>query len=230
MIRRFAVLAAVVAIPVGTLGAFAGGTAYAGGGGTPQNMTCHLSGTFAFDGTGISTDGNVGTAKTSTTTATTSGSGAGCDTSPSSTAITQKNTKCTGTNTPYPGCVAKDTTYGSAAAFAAGNTASILKALKKGITTTDNGLSILLVPTAITAESPLSPPDACGSEAGFLLTGTVKKTSATFSLLTCLEGDTGTKTTDNFVNDLTSAYLGNTAIFITSATYDSTLSELVVTA
>ena len=193
--------------------------------------TCTVSGNVAFATGGTTEGGSQGTAKTSTSTTTLTGSGAGCfgPVAPLVTPITQKTSKCSATTlavlppsagllagsvpsfTHFAGCVAspKDTTWGSAWGFLGGvqvngvyqnTTAGILGALKKGVPYTDNGVALTLLVSSVTA---IQPGGVCGGEAGFQLAGTVKKAAThTWNLNLCLAGDTGTATTNSFINDL----------------------------
>jgi hypothetical protein len=70
-------------------------------------------------------------------------------------------------------------------------------------TTVDNVAVVLAYGTA----SQVNPGGVCGSDVGFYLTGNAQVkglTVATYTGTVCLSGDTGTGTTGNFFNDLTS--------------------------
>jgi hypothetical protein len=238
MIRKMLVVAAAVAMPASALavGAIGGGVASATAT-PPTPIVCAASGTVTFAGpNGLTHDGTVTTAKTSTTnTSTTSFDGPSCGTGGSTPgkAITSKNSKCSGTNTGtpatvvVPGCVKKSYYYGTAASFVGTGAANLKKALKS-VTLTVNGITFA---GKTSTTSSIAPGGACGSEAGFLVSGKVKATGQaykTFQLRACLGADTGPNTTGDFFTDFATELGGNTTIGIQTAAIDHATSQLTI--
>ena len=228
--------------------------------------TCSVGGAITFAGGGITAGGNITTDKTNTTSVTlTSADGGNCAASTTFN-ITQKNTKCkvtglassvvvsgitlTPDGTTLPGCAAapKSSQFGSALGFVGGitvggvptsTTDGIAKALKKGVAYVDNGVSLLLIPNQTPGAGVVAvlPGGVCGSAAGFQSTGTIKKTTHTFTLTLCLSGDSGTGTTGSFLVDLASEVFATSVEFgpnwslstaIATGTIDSSTSTLVI--
>jgi hypothetical protein len=237
MIRKMLVIAAAVAMPASALavGAIGGGVANAAKGPPPTPIVCAAHGTITFASGGISTNGNVTTAKTSdTTTSATTFDGPSCGTGGSTDGktITSKNSKCTGTNTgtpstvTIPGCAKKSYYYGTAASYISTGASTLGKALKK-VTLNVNGISFAGKTKTATAVSG----GACGSEGGFQLNGSVKASGQsykTYSLLVCIGNDTGPGTTNAFASDVAGAAFGNTAIAIDTADIDPASSTLTI--
>lgn len=231
MIRKLLVVAAAIAIPVSTLTALgaAVGTGVAGAK-TPTvvPITCTTSGTIDFATGGLSVNGVYTTNKIGTTTANIDSTGTGCDSPVTAQPITSKNSKCkvpvsptSGTidnglipvTEPFatpPGCVANEVPpknkligyyYGLAWNYATGGGTTIATALKHGITYNDSGTTLTLVVTP-GGTTTVDPGGACGADAGFQLTGLVKKTVDTYTLRVCLSTDTGSNVAGNFVADI----------------------------
>jgi hypothetical protein len=132
---------------------------------------------------------------------------------------------------PIAACVPHDWIYGTAISFATGGTGSLQKALKK-TTITIGGTTYQTKTTSVTGVKPVSLGGAgqCGSEAGFLVTGAVKKPkqdkAQTATLKVCFGGDSGTGTiTNNFLNDLVADVGGNVSTIATT-TIDPATSTL----
>lgn len=224
MIRKLLVVVAAIAMPVATLTALGAvaGTGVAGAHTivvTP--ITCTTGGTIDFATGGLSVNGVYTVNKTGTTTANITSSGTGCDSPVTAQPITSKNGKCkvpvsptSGTidnglipiTEPFsisPPCVAAELPpkfkptgyyYGLAWNYATGGGTTIATALKHGITYDDNGTTLTLEVTQA-GTTTIQPGAACGSDAGFQLTGAVKKaTTDTYTLRVCLSTDTGTAT------------------------------------
>lgn len=220
--RKVLVGVATLAMPLATIAVVGGTTGVA----SAQPITCAVTATVNFAAPGLTASGtpttnNIGV---TTTSGTTLSGGAGCTASgvPNLT-INTKNPKNTSYNkktcaaTPSPN-VCDKYTVGSVAAFAAAP-ASILKAVKN--------LSALGLTIKNSAAAAYTPGEACGSEYGFGITGTVKapKTDKgdTTTLLACLGGDTGPGTTDSFSHDL-----AGPGVTIVTATIDPRTSSLTV--
>jgi hypothetical protein len=231
MIRKAVVTAAAVTMSVSGMGALATfvGSGVAGAKApvvTP--ITCDTTGSVAFASPGISEDGTVSSAAKTTATTTLTSSDPGCNNNvPVVTNITAKTTKCSvplpddnlpilGETAPKfsepPGCTTdpKGKYYDLAWSFAGSGANTILAALKKGFAFNDSGVALTLIPTAGSA---VDPSGACGGSttSGFELSGTVKKTTATWSLLGCLTTDTG-GTSGVFTTDLEAQVLATAGL------------------
>ncbi len=238
MIRKLLMVAAATAMPVGmvAVGVVGDGTAGAKPPPPPSPpITCAISSTITFAPPGISTNGAVAPAGYKFSFVNTSlVHFTGCTVVNGSTtgaagplSIRSKNTKCAKTppNTPVPGCAKGLTYYDTAGQFAGEGPASIQKALKKLSLVVDGiGFAAKTSSAAI-----VLPGSSCGTEGGFLLTGSVKAKPYLYhtdSLLACLGSDTGTNTTGNAVADITAAALGNTSIVVATADIDPATSTL----
>jgi len=238
MIRKLLVLAAAVAMPAA---AMAGVTAVTGSGiawakaGTPEAISCTLSGTVTFAKPGLSYNGSL-TNKTveDTKTDITPAASAGCSTKAIKNTIASTTTACAGAASPAPECslapaktLAKDPDfYDTASSLASSGVSEIATSLAAGIATTDNGNKVVLEVTSGGTSSVL-PGGACGSTVGFQLTGAVDTTSATpftiggsdasYDLIICLSTDTGPGTTGSFFADYLSAAGGSTVPTLATA-------------
>ena len=247
MIRKMLVIAAAVAMPASALAAGAIGSGVAGAAVKPLPPTpinCAASGTITFAGAGLSVGGNTTTATTSATTTTattfsndvTNPSVSNCTTGGSSpgNTITSKNSKCSGNGTGspktvlIPGCVKTPKTYyyGTAASYAATGAKTLGKALKN-VTLVVNGTTF----TGTTKKTAQITGGACGTEAGFLLSGVVTTTPSLgykdFSMLVCIGTDHGTDVSGSFLTDMAGEMYSNaTSIFIQSADIDPSTSTL----
>ena len=168
-------------------------------------------------------------------------------------AVTVEDVPLTPRATTFPGCAptvvkgvskaSKNYESGSAWGFVGGvlvngvatsTTGGILTALKKGVPYSDNGVALTLVVAAVNADTPGG---LCGAEAGFSLSGTVKKaTTHTWSLNLCLSDDTGAGTTGAFLSDIASEAIDSSTlgsgfadgISINTAIVDPLSSTLVI--
>ena len=235
MIRKMLTIAAASVIPMtGFVGAVAVGAGTAGAGAPlVAAATCAISGAVTFDG-GISANGRIDSSKTSTSTTSLSGTGTHCQPTVLTQNITQKSAKCadvtlvpayvlgsllTPAATILPGCgpdakgkPSKLYETGTAWGFVGGvdvkgvpasTTDGIKLALTQGVPYSDNGEALTLLVGSVTADLPGG---LCGTEAGFTLAGTVKKSAtATWDLNLCLLGDTGPGTTGVFLTDIATA-------------------------
>jgi hypothetical protein len=186
---------------------------------------------------GISQYGTVDLNKKITTVATETASGPpACPTAPSVINITSKSGKCKALPnlpspitapilgsinlalTKFPGqnlpvCIADNLSktkgyfYNTAWTFVGSGASTIGTALKHGISFIDNGVPLTLL---ITSSTGVAPGGVCGSGTGFAITGTVKKTTDTWSSAVCFTGDTGTLTTNNFEGDIAGQLLAST--------------------
>ncbi len=204
MLRKFLLIAAAVAIPMGATAVTAvvqTGTAGPAGA-TALAITCKVtSGTEDFASPGLSSGGSFESASTSTATSTTvkynCGSAGTGKTNPI--AITTASTQCTGTNTPVAGCTSGQYNYDSVAGFA--STASTLWSdigtLKIKIGATSYQETLTASSIALTCAS---------GEAGFNIKGKLTAPAAhagePMKVTVCLGSDTGPGTTGNFANDL----------------------------
>ena len=233
MIRKLLVVAAAAAIPMSAVavGAIGSGTAFAGKTVNPSPpVSCTVAGTITFAPPGISHDGLVSTSKTSTTNTsaiTFAGPACGPNTTNSGgstppRAITSKSTKCPGTTACPKGSYISDT----ASSYVTTGASSLQKALKKGTITLDGVGFPFKTSSAASVNG-----GACGSEAGFQISGSVKNKAyayTSYSLLVCLGGDTGTGTTGAFLNDITTAIASASGPTIATATIDPATSVLKV--
>jgi hypothetical protein len=194
MIRKMLVIAAAIAMPVSVI-AISGVTAGAASKPPPDPaVTCSVSATVNFASPGISTPGSVHASKTSSTTTTAESFGGGCTGTAPANNIVSDGVKCTGSGMPSSNtaCTAKKpTTYGydSWSNFESTGTASIQKALKK-LSFTIDGIAY----SAKTTAASTIVGGACGSEAGFNVSGTISAPKndkgQTFSLNACLGAST----------------------------------------
>jgi hypothetical protein len=233
MIRKMLVIAAAIAIPVSTLTALGAvvGTGVAGAKAPVVDpISCTTSGTIDFASGGLSVNGVFTTNKTGTTTANILSAGTGCDSPVTAQPITSKNDKCKVPVSPTsstidnglipvtepfsisPPCVANEVApkfkptgyyYGLAWSYATGGGTTIATALKHGIVYDDNGVNLTLEVTPA-GTTTIDPGGACGSsDAGFQLTGLVKKTTTdNYTLRVCLSTDTGSNVSGSFVTDI----------------------------
>jgi hypothetical protein len=211
---------------------------------------------------GLSVNGNFGAAaKTDTDVTTINSTGTGCQATPKVQDITNKATKCAVAVTPAtatidslpasapfttpPGCTnaavppkykLKGYYYGLAWDYATGASSSLATALKKGIDVTDNGVPVVLLVTP-TSVSTVLPGAACGSDAGFQVSGNIKKEASgpgepNYTFLVCLAGDSGPGTSNNFVADVATMALvpSSTSIAIETATITPAYSVLDINA
>jgi len=250
MIRKMLVIAAAVAMPAAGFAAVTAvtGAGIASAKTTPPPLTtgtCAIGGSLAFNTPGITQYGTAVKIKSTSTTVTMTSSGTGACAASTTSVITQKAVKCKViTYVPIvvsgitldpssnllndcTGTGAKGDLYGSAWAFGGGEdvsgvsspaTAGILTALKKGVAYNDNGTTVTLIPTVATQ---ITPGGVCGSEAGFALSGTIKKQSDTWALNLCLGSDSGTGTTGSFIGDVS-------AILLNSSTADPAVNTTVI--
>jgi hypothetical protein len=238
MIRKLLVVAAAAAIPMSmvAVGAIGSSPAFAGKTVLPSPpISCSVSGTVTFAPPGISHNGSVGTGKTSTTnTSTITFAGPSCGPNATNSGgstpprmITSKSSKCAKTpDSPVPGCVKGDTYFDTASSYVTTGASTLQKALKKGTITLDGVGFPFKTSSAVSVDG-----GACGAEAGFQISGSVKNKAyayTTYSMLVCLGGDTGTGTTGAFLNDITTAIASSSGPTIASATIDPSSSVLTV--
>jgi hypothetical protein len=206
------------------------GNAFAAG----KTTTCSGGAqTVTFAAPGLSTSGSAqksknSTANTSAASSTTcTGAKPGSGTVAGNSITTTSTTKCSKASNPPAGCTGnpKFWVYDSAAQFATG--ASTLYKAVPTTTFTDNGTTYKIANTK-SAQATTCP----GTEVGFKLTGTLtapasQKGKAT-TITACLNTDTGTDTTGNFKNDVTTEVLnGDPSMVITSASFDPASSSIV---
>jgi hypothetical protein len=250
MIRKMIVIAAAAVMPAT---AIAGITAVGGAGVAsakalpPVAVTCSLSGTLTFAKPGLSYNGSLtNKASESTATAVTAGGAAACSTKAIKNKIPTATTQCW---TTLPTIVGKVTTPGvlapgaaPACGLASAKTAikdqfwfdttgglltgpaAILSALAGGVSTSDNGTKITLMPTAASA---VVPGGACGAEVGFAISGGVTGGGVVtaFSMDICLGTDVG-GTTGTFFTDYLAASGGAPEV-ISAAHVDPLTSKIV---
>ncbi len=205
MIRKLLVLAAAVAMPAA---AMAGVTAVTGSGiawakaGTPEAISCTLSGTVTFAKPGLSYNGSLTNKSVEDTkTDITPAASAGCSTKAIKNTIVSTTSPCWVTppvivgktvtpGVPEAGAAPECTIapaktgikdpdyYDTASSLASAGVSEIAASLSAGIATEDNGNKVVLEVTSGGTSSVL-PGGACGSTVGFQLTGAVDTTSAT---------------------------------------------------
>ncbi len=231
MIRKLLVVAAAIAMPVSVV-AVTGATAGAKVVVPPDPaITCSVNATVNFAAPGISTPGSVSASKTSTTTTTSESfgkvsGGHACTGTAAGNTIVSKSVKCAKKG-PQPSsnsaCVPGEYGYGSWANFENSGTASIQKALKH-LSFTINGIAY----SSKTASAATVAGGACGSEAGFQLTGAIsapkQDKGQSVVLLACLGASTGPgiTSTSNFVANFDGP--GN----VTSAQIDPSTSTIKI--
>lgn len=236
---RMLLLAAAVAIPAT---AFAGGTAIVGSAvagaakAPPVTTDCAITGLVTFTPPGLSYDGSLTKKSSVDTSADVTPSGT-CGTSEVKAKIVSTTDSCASPPSGQSAApVCADQTkksggnyYDSASSFTSDGTSSIVSSLgPKGLKAEDNGNKVTLDVTS-GGTSEVYPGGACGSAAGFALSGDTSYSGLTYTLDICLTGDTGANTTDNFVNDLLSADGGGDPVIATatvggSSTLDFTYS------
>lgn len=247
MIRKLFMVAAAAAIPLGAV-AVGADAAWASKPPPPASppLTCKAATTVTFASPGLSYYGSVSSSKTSvTTTSPITYNGSGCSgggSGPAENITSKSTTKCnkkvpgeTSTGATMPSCVPGDYVYDSTNGFASGGVSALQKSLKHlAFTITVNGVPVNFSGKTAAAGADLScPKDTSGNpEIGFTLSGTVKAkpyTYSTFSLVACLDGDSGPGTTGSFGNDFGTADSGPTpAITIATATLDPSSSTLSI--
>jgi len=222
-IKKLAVLAAAIAIPVGglaSLAAISGGTAGASNrAGDKGTYTCAVAGvppaaasTVTFQAPGISSAGSVSESTISKTKTSTAQLplGATCGTVNGSAGpytIAATNPPCSATTTPPlgPVCTAGDFAYGSWNSFIASGASTILTGLPHPKFKIDGDT---FVGTSVTANSVVGAPCTAG-EAGFAITGTVAANEgySAFTLTACLGTVTAPPASAGtlFLNDVGSA-------------------------
>ena len=266
MFRKMLVIAAAVAMPASAFAGVSAIAASGVAGATPIVATanCKIGGSVTFGAGGISEGANVTTATTSTSTSALTkltGSTASCQSTTETIKVIQPTQKCSVTtlaaipsgalagytpgHTKFPLCVAHATysQSNSGWGFAGGvkksgvyvsTTGGIKTALHAGIKYKDNGVLLTLLVSTVAA---VNPGGACGSDAGFTFTGTVSGASTHhWSTKLCLAGDTGTATTNSFINDLTAELVAthndttttSDATHIAKALVDGTQSTLTI--
>jgi len=198
MIRKLLITAAAVAIPIGAFAAIST-TTTAGASGSDHvgPYTCAITGlvppaaTITFAGVGLSVAGSVAettTVKQATTAAVLPASptcGA-VNGSIGALKVITATDPCSATTTPALGpiCTAGDFAYGSWAAFLAGGAANLVTGLPHPKFKVDGDTFA----GTTTAASAIYPGGGCGTDAGFLLSGTVAANEgySAFSIQTCL--------------------------------------------
>jgi hypothetical protein len=216
MIRKLMMVAAAAAVPLGAIavGAVGGGVAGAAVPIPVTPVTCGESGTINFQAPGISLAGTATTSHTTTTTTSTSfvNCTGGAVTGGGSLVILTKNTKCTASTSPPPGCMKGLFVGNSGGGLASPATdKSIMKAVKK----LPLGMTQNSVPFAI-KNKPLSVAEVVGGactngatqEVGFSITGAIKmkpkETGITTGTLTVCIGQDNLG--GNFFTDLTAGH------------------------
>ncbi len=209
MRRKILMGVLALALPIGTVVGLSS-AATAGKPKPPPDpaRNCSVHGTVHFQAPGLSAHGSVSsTLKVSDTT--TSGVGfGGCTGSVPNLTIASKNTKCKGPNDPAgTACEAKKTySYDSESSFASTATvASIAKSLKK-LDFTIDGVTYATKTTGATAAGTCFDASLGGTEAGFIINGTVKSPKQDKGEITkltaCLGSDSGPGTSGVFFADL----------------------------
>jgi len=203
----------------------------------PVPEVCGLGGTIDFAKPGLSYAGsltNKTTEEIKTDTTANAGNPVQCSTKAIKNKLISATDPCATTSPAAPICttapaktLAKDPNfYDTAGSFSSAGTSTILNSLMGGISTKDNGTAILLLPTAASEVAG----GACGTSVGFNLTGNVtggNSSTNAFSLLVCLNSDTGTNTSGSFLTDLLGAEAGGNQVILTAG-LDTTTSSLTV--
>jgi hypothetical protein len=203
MIRKMLLVAAAIAMPVSVVAGVAVTSGVAGAKApVVKPTTCSVTGSVTFPAPGLSKIGSVESSSKSTTTSTTTASG-GCTGTNSETIVSKSTVKCKSQPTTAPCTSTAGFVYDTESGFAT-SVPALATAVKKGLAVVDNGVALTLVPTPGTGVSQIIPGSTCGSNAGFLLTGTVKKATDTFTATICLTSDTGPGTSGTFITDLLS--------------------------
>ncbi len=201
MIKKMLMVAAAIAMPVTAVAGVAVTSGVAGAKApvvTPT--TCAITGSVTFPAPGLSKIGSVEASSKSSTASTTTASG-GCTGTNTETIVSKSTVKCKTQPTTAPCTSTSGYVYDTESGFAT-SVPALAKAVKKGLVVTDAGVSLTLVPTPSTGVSEILPGSTCGSNVGFLLSGTVKKATNTFTATVCLTTDTGTGTSGSFITDL----------------------------
>jgi hypothetical protein len=200
------------ALPIGMIAAFGTAASAKTKPAPDPARSCTAHGTVHFQSPGLSADGSVSsTLKVSDTT--TSGVGfGGCTGSVPNLVIASKNTKCKGT-TAGTKCPAKVKgtkyvwyTYDGESTFASGSTITSLEKSLKKLDFTIDGVTYATKTTGASAAGTCVDAGLGGTEAGFIINGTVKSPKQdkgeTTTLKACLGSDTGPGTSGFFFADL----------------------------
>jgi hypothetical protein len=233
MLRKFMSVIALSSVPLLSFGiaqVATSGNAFAAG----KSTTCSGgSQTVTFAAPGLSTSGSAqkSAKSVSTTSAATSttctGAKPGSGTVAGNSITTTSTTKCSKDKSNPPAACAgnpKFFVYDSAGQFVAG-AGTLYKAVPT--TTFTDGSTTYKIANTKSAMATTCP----STEAGFKLTGTLtlpasQKGKAT-TIVACLSTDTGTDTTGNFKNDVTTEVLnGDPSMVITSASFDPASSSI----
>lgn len=234
MMRKLFVAAVAVGMSVPAVLAVSavGGAGVAGAAPkVPGPITCDQTGTVTFASPGLSYAGSLTKKASEKNESVVSASGTGCNTKSTKLKITGPTTPCA--TAPHPPAACTDATskdpnyYDNASSYSDGTALGNLEnALQNGIKTTDDGAKVVL---EYGSASQVLPKGACGSAVGFQLSGDVNDNggpSLTYTDTICLVGDSGTHTTDSFVDDLAGALGGGDQV-ISSATIGGD-SQLVI--
>jgi hypothetical protein len=240
MMRKLLMVAAAIAMPLGTVAVASVSSSVASSGvagATVLSLSCKLpASTVTFQApNGISDNGATTTSaksKTKTAAGALNCGGSGTGAIPAQT-IKSKNTLCVGTNNPIPGCTPTLYTYGSGGGFS-GSATTIWQSLPT-ITFTVTTHSYTITNTSSNSIAPISGGKCGASESGFKIVGHISA-PATYAgnatqLIACLTTDTGPNTTGNFTTDIANVIGGtdSPAMNIDTSALDPVLSKIKVT-
>lgn len=233
---KLALIIAVIAIPLGGLAGIGAASSLASATPPLPVVTCHLSGNITFPAPGLSADGVWTTAPTSAASISATLSPGYCPGAnahmPAQT-LTMPNPACTAVGVPSPVCP-------SATGYVSDSASGYVAAGATFWTELPNPTRFHIANAAYKSASAASTVivlgGACGvSNSGFKVNGTLTAPAGNVGdpthLTLCLNSDTGSDTTGNFNDDLTSE-LANGAppsLVIATAGLDATTSKLKIT-
>jgi hypothetical protein len=238
MMRKLLMVAAAIAMPLGTVAvaSVTSSVATSGvAGATTLSLTCKLpASTVTFTAPGLTDNGAVTTSSKSKT-KTAAGSlncGAAGTGSIAAQTIKSKNTLCVGNNNPIPGCTPTSYVYDSAAGYS-GSSSTLWQSLP---TYTFVGGSKGTLTVTNTSSAAINPGGKCGAtEAGFKIVGHVSSPSGyagnAAQLIACLSTDTGPNTSGDFLTDISAeiAATDSPPITIATSALDPTTSKIKIT-
>jgi hypothetical protein len=193
--------------------------------------------TVTFAQPGISNQGSAQASKKSTSTTSASpsltctGKHAGSGTVAGSVIKTKSTLTCSADTNAPAACTGNPSffVYDSATQFVGGSS-KLFKAVKTTTWTVGSTTYVAANTASKTAGSGSGVGNCPSTEAGFELTGHLtapaSQSGKATTITACLNTDTGTATTGNFRNDITSEVLGNKTITVFSAAFDGAASSI----
>ena len=234
MVPKLVLIAAVIAIPLAGVAGLSAAPSVASATPPPPNIVCHLAGSITFPAPGLSADGVWTMASTSAASISATfvppGYCPGGSPHMPPQVLTMPNIPCLATGNPAPVC---PNGTGYVSDWANGYVTAGATFWTEFPLPTRFHIDNTTYKSASTASTVISPGGICGAnEPGFKVNGhltvPILNSGDPTRLFLCLDGDTGTATTGNFLADL-SAELGGGSSTISSVEFDPTTSKLRIT-